>query len=359
MIGPAIAVLCVLGVVAGASPATPADSRSLLLGTDYPIEVAAPFHAGLFHWLDSLAGLQGAGMSAGKTIEAHRRDFVRVLGPPSDGDRDVIRKFADARFRYASAVLARREAGEDADIHALLAAFLEAPDEDAAWRSAAALVAPEDLAALRAGMDRFRDRYAEVAGGGTDLDAFVTGVRGTKRARRLESLLTDIAGFYGVELPTATTPRVILTPVAPGYGTHAMAIGRNLLIELRPEDGIAETASVIVHENAHFLFLSLPETRRASLRAVLDDHGPKGAEAWVVLSEAIPTALGQGVADRAFRRSSWSIAQPWYHTDDVDRYAKAIYPLVRDTLRAGGTLDAAFLERAFALRPGAGDSTRR
>ena len=82
-------------------------------------------------------------------------------------------------------------------------------------------------------------------------------------------------------------------------------------------------------------------------------------EAWAVLSEAIPTALGQGVADRAFRRSTWSTAEPWYHTDDVDRYAKAIYPLVRDTLRAGGRLDAEFLERAWALRPGEAEVTRR
>ena len=86
----------------------------------------------------------------------------------------------------------------DADFHALLSAFLEAPDADEALEQAAELVPAEDVAILRNAMDRFRPRYAEVAAAGTDLDRFAAGIRGTKRARRLAGLRLGARGLESV-----------------------------------------------------------------------------------------------------------------------------------------------------------------
>ena len=118
-----------------------------------------------------------------------------------------------------------------------------------------------------------------------------------------------------------------------------------MLIELRPYDRLQDVASVIVHENAHFLDNRQPRSRvRQLVQKTIKDE--QDAAAYRVLREALPTALGQGVADRLFRPKTWRRNQPWYHRDDVDRYAKRIY---RDVNRAmqdrSRRLDENFLRR--------------
>jgi hypothetical protein len=115
-------------------------------------------------------------------------------------------------------------------------------------------------------------------------------------------------------------------------------------------DRLAHQASVIVHENSHFLFHNMNAKRRQRVeRAAAATERSRAA--WKTLQEALPTALGQGVADRAFRPRSWSKRQIWYHTRDVDTYAKALYPLVREALETGEPFDEAFFKKAVAVYP--------
>ena len=93
-------------------------------------------------------------------------------------------------------------------------------------------------------------------------------------------------------------------------------------------------------------------TSEVGLRSLGYPIVPGGVEAWQLLHEALPTALGQGVAGQRFKAADWDIGHRWYHTEAVDRYAKQIYPLVRDTLAAGGTFDEGFLDAAVALYSG-------
>jgi hypothetical protein len=86
---------------------------------------------------------------------------------------------------------------------------------------------------------------------------------------------------------------------------------------------------VIAHENAHFLFLNSDPKIREALRRIAQETGRE--RALELLHEALPTALGQGVAARRFE-PGWSEDRPWYHREDVDRYAKTIYPLVEQAL---------------------------
>jgi hypothetical protein len=74
-----------------------------------------------------------------------------------------------------------------------------------------------------------------------------------------------------------------------------------------------------------------------------------GLAAWQVLKEALPTAIGQGLAYKRFLPERWSMEQPWYHLDLVDLYAKRLFPLVRETFENGGAFDEKFLRRAAAL----------
>jgi hypothetical protein len=168
---------------------------------------------------------------------------------------------------------------------------------------------------------------------------------------RLDRLLVRLASFYGVAADALPRPRLVLVPVPGGHGTHAYAINRTLVLEICPGDRLADQAAVVVHENAHFLFSQLPNDQRRRLEAAARAASPEGAAAWVTLHEALPTALGQGVTDRMFRPWGWSRKARWYDNQEVDRYAKALLPLLDRALASGAGLDETFVRQAVAAFP--------
>lgn len=324
---------------------------TLLLGPEFPIEVVVHEHVGRFHWLDSLAGLRFPGSSAGKTVDAHRDSYIRLFGRPGAIDRARIEEFGGVRARYAEEQLRRFEADEPFDFGAILTTVFEAPTEEAALDDLSDRLSKADVRLVAGAMAHYRDTYREFWRDGTFLEAFLEDARTSPRREALASTLVRMARFYGVALPTEPRPRLLLVPVPSGYGTHAMALGRNLLVELRARDRLKETASVIAHENAHFLFMQIPEARRIELEEHLARHGEAGREAWQRLQEALPTALGQGIVDRGMRPLAWSKKSRWYHIDEIDRYAKALFPIVREKLESDGKFDETFLDRAWELYP--------
>lgn len=316
------AILALVPLLA-ASPRT-ADT---LLTRPYPILAYASFPGGLFHWIDSLAGT-----SAGKTIPAHREEFLRRFGPLTAEDQRQLRRFVSARAVHRDRTRSPS---------AMLGVFCGSTSIESALAEVKPELSADAYEDLAGSLAWFRPKYERVWSGGRGPEAFLASVRTDPGMRRLEKILGRMVRFYGVDPKASSPPRIALVPVPDGYGTHAEAIGDVLLLEIRPGESLAEQASVIAHENAHFLWGLVPKERRVRLA-----ESANGA--WTVFHEAIPTALGQGVADRAFRGDAWSMQHDWYHTRDVDRYAKRIYPLVRDALDAGSELDEAFLERAVA-----------
>jgi hypothetical protein len=229
--------------------------------------------------------------------------------------------------------------------------FLETGDLASALERASSELDPEGFAAVRDALTRFGPRYEPIWREGSVPRSFLERFRDDPAREELDRLLGRVARFYDVDARAAPRPVVVLVPVPPGYGTHATAVGRYLLVEVRPPDRLADQASVIVHENSHFLLHSLDPARRQRLEAIARELPPTARAAWEALHEALPTALGQGVADRAFRPRLWSKAHRWYHREDVDRYAKALYPLVQETLERGGRFDERFVRSALALCP--------
>ena len=332
----ALPTCAVAAAIAGAAVAGAPEDDKLLLGAAYPIETSVSVSAGVFHWVDSLAGTGG-----GKTIPAYRREYLDRFGELGEADREALRAFRDARESYA-----RRASG-----NVLLGAFCASESVGEALRTARPELTSAEQAAIRGALDRFLPRYREVWSQGDVATSFLERARQDPSRRSLALLLTRIAAFFDVDPAAGPRPRVVLVPVPHGYGTHAEAVGRDLLIEVRPGEGLADEASVIVHESSHFLFHRIDEARRRRLEAYAGEAGAHGVAAWNVLLEALPTALGQGVADHEFRPNAWSTASPWYHLPGVDRYAKAIYKLVNHSLSSGLKLDEAFLREAVRLYP--------
>lgn len=330
-------------------PATPPRSQSRspggaagpwLLDESFPIEIAITAHTGLLHWLDSLTALNGTGMTAGKSIEAHRAEYNKRLGQPTREDQQVLLRYVEAR----KASVTHNAGAPDA----LTTAFFQATSMSEALDALPALLDARTAAELREVLQYFAPRYQKIWDGGQVARSFVQRVRQDPRRVAVAGFMVDVARFYGVAPVTDPPPRLQLVPVLDGYGTHAQAVGRHLLVEVREWEGLTEQLGPLVHENAHLFFDRVDPERVAALRATAL-AGEHGAAAWDALREALPTALAQGVACERFGVPSWSKAQPWYHHEEIDAYAKSLFDLVRSTLEKGGTLDEAFVRRAALL----------
>lgn len=317
-----------------------ASAYPLLLDESYPIETSVAFHSALLHWLDSLAGLKGSGFTAGKTHKAHRFEYQRVLRRPSERDGELLRGFADVRRRFV-----RRNARSDPD--ALTLAFFDAKDHEEALESADALLSDRDLSVLTAAVQHFGPLYREIWDDGRVPLRFLERVHKNGRRAAVSAFLVEVARFFGVPPIQTPRPRLILAPVVRGHGTHAQAIGRHLLIEIRPFENLPDEVAPIVHENVHFLFHRMDASRMTGFEKLILASGPEGIEAWQALAEALPTAIAQGVADQRFGRDNWSMRRSWYHLDEIDRYAKSLFPLVKSTLDEGQSFDADFLAKAL------------
>jgi len=336
---------------APAGPAAESGStvQTVLLGKSYPLEFQVSYHAALFHWVDSLADTSG-----GKTVAAHQREYEALLGKRTASETRLLERFRRARFHDAvqPAGSSDDDARERRGLSALRRIFLEAPDLGSALESAELEIAPEDMAVVRETLAYFEPRYETIWQDGRIPLRFLSRFANDPKRNDLEALLARITRFFGADLSELPRPAVVLVPVPTGYGTHATAVGPYLLIEVRPPDRLPQQASVIVHENSHFLFANMNPERRQRVEAMMaSSSSERTLEAWETLHEALPTALGQGVADRIFRPRSWSKRQPWYHTRKVDAYAKALYPLVRKALESGEPFDEAFLEKAIEVYP--------
>jgi hypothetical protein len=337
--GIAAAVWAALPAVA----APPAELHPSILTGRYPLEAGVSFHAALLHWLDSLTGLSGPGRTGGKTIDGHRAEFEARFGRPGPTDVEVLRQFAEVRSRAGSA---------HADRDGVTVAFFEAPGLPEALERSAAFTSPEGVEALARALDRFAERYRTIWDDGRVPRGFLQRAAADGRLRRsLARYLGTVAAFFGAETRGVEPARLVLVPVPPGHGTHAQAIGRFLLVEIREGEDLRDQVPPIVHENAHYLFHRLEPARRAALESRATRLGRDGVESWHLLLEALPTAIAQGVAAERFLAERWSIDSPWYHRADVDAYAKALYPLVDRALADRQRLDDTLVDRALALRP--------
>jgi hypothetical protein len=326
---------------------SPAPDERRLLGRAYPTDVSVSFHKALLHWLDSLAMLTGPGGTAGKTTAAHRAEYERLFGRPSSRDGDLLTRYHQARLASVGGSGVEQR-------HRLTLAFFEASSLDEALALSDELLDEGAAGDLAAAIHHFAPRYRRIWMEGAVPESFLARAAGSGRHEELAGFLANVAGFYGVPPRQEPRPQLVLAPVPSGFGTHAQAIGRFLLIEVRRNETLDGQAAPIVHENVHFLFSCIPASRRDALERAALSVEPGGAEAWRLLEEALPTAIAQGVADRSFRREAWSQDRPWYHDQAVDRYAKRIYPLVERALGNHGPLDEALVvELVRAYTPAA------
>jgi hypothetical protein len=330
--------------LAATLPSAALEPRSTLLTDGYRLDASITFHEALLHWLDSLAEVTGPGFTAGKTVAAHRAEFEAILGRPSGTDTRMLSRYHQARRAIA-------DGAPSGDRNAVALAFFESASLEEALGRLGELGDPGPVAELTAALRHFQIRYRPIWKDGHVPRTFAERVLASARRDELAEMLARIARFLGVPAEESAAARLVLVPVSAGQGTHAQVIGRHLLIEVRPGEGLEDEVAPIVHENVHFLVHRIPAERRAALERAALAAGPHGGLAWETLGEALPTALGQGIAGRAFLGESWSTEDPWYHLVHVDVYAKRILPLLDEALREGTAFDEALVPRLVEVHP--------
>ena len=157
--------------------------------------------------------------------------------------------------------------------------------------------------------------------------------------------------FYGAAWPDALPYRVLLHPqLGPGQGFTNMASvsGNVVLLNCTPHSrDFVDGSTVMFHEMCH----SLSTQQRLGLQQQLEGWflhhpSPNRRYAYNLLEEALATAGGEWI--RA-RQAGQLDSGEWYHDDYINRYAKALYPLVAAYTERSQTIDSAFVTQAVGL----------
>ncbi|GAA4036792.1 hypothetical protein GCM10022409_22140 [Hymenobacter glaciei] len=162
--------------------------------------------------------------------------------------------------------------------------------------------------------------------------------------------------FYGSVWPDALPYRILLTPqldAKQGLGgliftNHATAMGNLVLLDCHPVSRtFVDGTAVVFHEMSH----TLSTQQRLGLQQQLEGWylhhpSPNHRYAYNLMEEALATVAGEWIyAQQTGRPESGE----WYYDDYINRYAKAIYPLMTSYVERGKTIDSLFVNQAIDL----------
>ena len=155
--------------------------------------------------------------------------------------------------------------------------------------------------------------------------------------------------FYGSVWPDALPYRVLLNPqLTPGstFTNKASVSGNVVLLNCAPGSrDFLGGSTVMFHEMCH----SLSVQQRLGLQQQLErwylhSSSPNRRYAYNLMEEALATAAGEWMHAR---QTGQPEAGEWYEDDYINRYAKALYPLVAGYTEHGQTIDSAFVAQAI------------
>jgi hypothetical protein len=310
--------------------------------------VAAP----LIHWIDNLAG-----SSRGKTIRTYRRYWQERFGPPGEEERVLLQRWRDLRVkpvpiaqgepRNADGCLPQIDDPPGWRQIFLLRSY-DAPSVEVFLDSLEDHLNVSEIGALRRAIGAFEPRFAQVWREMAFLQRFEKRFRRYIQTSDLRPFLGEVARFLGVE-PSAFPAGRIHLMALPG---DASAIGRHLMMEVRPGDGPEEQIQVIAHETTHYLWQMMAPGRKDRLARQLHEASPAGPAVWALLHEGLPTAIGQGLSEARLAPRRFGLQYSWYHTPLIDRFAKEIYTVVEDAIRHKIPLEKEVITRIARSRVG-------
>lgn len=239
-----------------------------------------------------------------------------------------------------------------------LAASADAQDLPDLQRRTAGLLPNEVLAGLDSVYRYFTPAFDTLAWQphAAELGRLRTAYAGFLAENQLMQKFGRLRTFYGSVWPDALPYRVLLTPqldVKQGYNgliftNHATAMGNLVLLDCHPESRtFVDGTAVVFHEMSH----TLSTQQRLGLQQQLEGWylhhaSPNRRYAYNLMEEALATVAGEWIyAQQKGRPESGE----WYFDDYIDRYAKALYPLMTSYVERGKTIDSLFVNEAVSL----------
>lgn len=308
-----------------------------------------PF-ANFTYQLDCVSGVGGS--CAG--VEDYRALWSKTLLIDPSADPEV------ARWRQARERIAEKTRGSEGstfgrDVRVLT---LTAQDPTSFGMALAALKAGTEGEALSAAAAALYPRFLPWWQGAPSYSG-TTLAQSVIRDLRSEAVRTEVRNVFDIfgqpaaARVDAQCHLMYRPPFVTGQGTTS---GENLGAHSIAEfvDGLdQDSAPVLVHEYAHFVFGSLPKAQRQTFKQrLMAAGGDDGIPIWNLFDEAMATALGNGrvrrgrLSDQEWDKF-WQRPQSLYASDDIDAAGKAMLGVVDATLARQGTVqDETFARQA-------------
>jgi hypothetical protein len=166
-------------------------------------------------------------------------------------------------------------------------------------------------------------------------------------AEEADNIFYQLKKFYGSSWGDDIPFTVGLFGIPGAKGnTNAAPYSNSLALGvLTEETNHKERMGVAIHEICHVLYEEQPLKLQRRLDSVFAANKSAYARyAYGYLDEALATACGNGWAYAQLAGSLDTAA--WYDDDYINRFAKALYSEVKRYIKAGKTLDKAFVNKA-------------
>ena len=162
----------------------------------------------------------------------------------------------------------------------------------------------------------------------------------------LAELCARAAHFYGAAVPSPYTIAVNLVALPKNETHHSKGtqLERDAVIETEEGEHAEDRVGVVLHELFHhFYTLSTAQARDGLVTRFAQSPDAAALVTYGVLNEALTTALGNGLVERALRtaesyRAYLGKTRSFYDDAAIDLVAKGILPALEKRLATSGTL---------------------
>lgn len=322
------------------TPVAHAEAR----GPQITVEYRASYPANFLWLVNTLAG------DAHSNTEAFQA-YWRRIGCARPDDEAQLAVFRQVRDRYHGEYLPAPSderfvvpvSPNEGDLHQRCQSiFLSSSTMDEAWSKAEVLLTDADRERLQAVFAHFQPGFEAHWKRCGYLHDYRARFVEYARSHELSALLGDAARFLGVPDQAALPVRVIFLFTPSSQHTYGRAVGRDLVVEVPEGQGPEAQVDVVVHELCHYFYDRGGVEHDAAFMTRFFGTGDRHAgPAWGLLNEGLATAIGEGLAMERLAPDTFTrtLSKPlgWYNDDRIDRFAKALYPDLREAIRAGRT----------------------
>jgi len=226
------------------------------------------------------------------------------------------------------------------------------------------LVSPTDVPAFMDVVDRFYPRFLtwyEAQGHPAAL-RFADGMRALMEHHHMLDFTQSMARFYGSAIPKDQVlhfhimfrPRTVDERQTGHLHTNATVPENHAAIEMVDDEKPKDRIDVVMHELFHFLYWTRPlDLHVQQAKAFAASGNPAAVGLYTILDEAIAAAAGNGIiAQKVMDPAAFEKMvkkDGLYDEPFINSMAKALMPVLEETLKKGGQMDDAFAQRYLAL----------